>query len=330
MGAIAILLALGPATAQATVLGSYVALSFLINWPHFTASYQLLYSAPGALQRYPFATKYVPAFLIAYVVVATVLYGRAPALARIFHAAASIYLAWHYTGQSWGAMASFAHVEGIRFDAVSRGLVRANMTVLLVWHAAWSANLVAKMVGPARFMPVYEAVSVVALVSAALGIAGLWRLRRTSGRLPLSVLLPWMSIHLWYGLLYFSGALYWVLVVQMAHALQYLLFPMRVHANRQTDGRASLLARSSAYYALLLASGFAAFWVAPRIADWLAVRAVSALPLGIAGMLIGDMLAIHHYFVDGCIWKLGNREVRQDLFAHLEPAGDNLSTVSTG
>ena len=297
------------------MLGSSVALSFLINWPHFTASYHLLYSTPGAVARYPFATKYMPALLVVYVVAAAALYGRAPSFLRVFHATAAVYLAWHYTGQAWGAMAAFARVEGVRFDALSRGLVRANMTVLLAWHAAWSANIVAKLVGPARFMPVYEALSMAAIASAALGAAGLWRLFRSAGRLPATVLLPWASIHLWYGLLYFSGALYWVLVVQLAHALQYLVFPVRVHENRGAapGGR-------YAYYALLLASGFAAFWAAPRLADWLTSKTALALPLGVAGMLVGDMLVIHHYFVDGCIWKLGDPEVRRDLFAHLEPA----------
>ena len=322
MATIAVLLALGPATAQATVLASYLALSFLINWPHFTASYHLLYSSPGAVERHPFATKYVPAFLIAYVVVAAAFYGRAPGMLRVFHAAASVYLAWHYTGQAWGTMAAFAHVEKVRFDAVSRGLVKANIAVLLVWHALWSANLVARLVGPARFMPVYEAVSLVALASAAAGAAGVWHLFRTNGRLPLSVLLPWISIHVWYGLLYFSGAVYWVLLVQMAHALQYLIFPMRIQENRweRHDGGFSLLMRSARYYALLLVSGFAAFWAAPHFADWLAAKSAAALPIGVAGVLIGDMLAIHHYFVDGCIWKLSNREVRRELFAHLEPS----------
>jgi hypothetical protein len=27
---------------------------------------------------------------------------------------------------------------------------------------------------------------------------------------------------------------------------------------------------------------------------------------------------IHHYFIDGCLYKLRNPEVRRDLFAHLK------------
>lgn len=319
IGAIALLAALGPAAAQSSVLGGYVILSFLINWPHFMASYHLLYTTPGATANHPFATMYVPAFLVVYAVAAAALCGRAPALFNVFHAVAAMYLAWHYTGQAWGMMAAFSRVEGVRFDALSRGLVRANLLALLVWHATWSAHIVSKMIGPARFMPIYQAVSAAAAASAALGVLGLWLLYRSAGRLPWTVLLPWVAIHLWYAVLYWSGAMYWVFVVQFAHALQYLIFPIRVHENLRPAPRArgSFLKRSAVYYAGLAASGFAAFWLAPHVADALSARFTAALPAGIVGILIGDVLVIHHYFVDGCIWKLENKKVHHDLLSHL-------------
>ena len=40
-----------------------------------------------------------------------------------------------------------------------------------------------------------------------------------------------------------------------------------------------------------------------------------------APILILMFLNIHHYFTDGVIWKISNREVRQDLFAHVQAAG---------
>ena len=35
------------------------------------------------------------------------------------------------------------------------------------------------------------------------------------------------------------------------------------------------------------------------------------------GLVVASILNVHHYFVDGSIWKLSSKEVRQDLFAHL-------------
>ena len=34
--------------------------------------------------------------------------------------------------------------------------------------------------------------------------------------------------------------------------------------------------------------------------------------------LLSAVINIHHYFVDGVIWKLGNPEVKKDLFSHLK------------
>jgi hypothetical protein len=50
----------------------------------------------------------VPAILVAYIGIALWDAQHSPALVIILIAVASGYLAWHYTGQVWGMMASFA------------------------------------------------------------------------------------------------------------------------------------------------------------------------------------------------------------------------------
>ena len=35
-------------------------------------------------------------------------------------------------------------------------------------------------------------------------------------------------------------------------------------------------------------------------------------------LLIASAISIHHYFVDGCIWKISNPDVRKKLFAHVK------------
>ena len=34
-------------------------------------------------------------------------------------------------------------------------------------------------------------------------------------------------------------------------------------------------------------------------------------------IMIASAVSIHHYFVDGCIWKISNKDVRKRLFSHL-------------
>jgi hypothetical protein len=290
------------------------ALSFLsavLNWPHFMASYHLLYTTPGAARKHPFAALWVPAALVVYAAAAAAFYDREPLLFHAFHAAAAIYLARHYTGQAWGMMAAFAHVEGVKVSPEARRLLTGNMSVLLAWHAVWAVHGVAAKLGFERFRHLYELAGLAALGACAVGALGLKRLRDENGRLPLRVLLPWLAIHSWYALIYrHPKALF---LVQLGHALQYLIFPLRVEANRRGGEPAS--PRGALYYALLAVSGLLLFGLLPRAAAHAAAWGALTVP---AAVLVVDLLNIHHYFVDGCIWKLRNPEVRRDLFLHLE------------
>ncbi len=323
LAAFVLLARIDPAVAAPWLARLFVPLSLLFNWPHFMASYHILYTTPGAVRRHPYAAVVVPAVLAAYALAATLLYGRWPWLLRGFHAASSVYLAWHYAGQTWGTMAAFAHVDGVRVEARARSLIRANLTVLLVWHAWWAAGLLIPVLGAGRFEAVYQALSAAAAVSAFVGAAGLLLLARGAGRLPPRVVLPWLVLHAGYAFLYrFPGHAYWVQVIQLAHAVQYLPFPLRVQANRDAAaGRGGAGWRPAAHYAALLAGGFIAFYCLPAAAGKLAGAAglFPAGKSGLAGLAVLDFLVIHHYFVDGCIWRLGDPEVRRDLFAHLPP-----------
>ncbi|UPT74334.1 MAG: hypothetical protein M0D55_00865 [Elusimicrobiota bacterium] len=304
----------GAEEAGPLMLTWFVPLSLALNWPHFMASYHVLYTTPGAVRRYPAAAVVVPILLAAYALAAAAFETRWPWMLRAFHAAAGVYLAWHYAGQTWGTMAAFAHVEGIRVEKAARGLIRANLSVLLAWHALWAARAASPLV--AGFDAAYQALSAAALLSAALGAAGLFLLARAAGRLPARVVLPWLALHVGYAFLYrFPGQGYWMQIVQLSHALQYLSFPLRVQTNR--DAQAGLRPapwRPAAYYLALAAGGLGAFYALPRAADGL-----FGTGTGQAGMAVLDALVIHHYFVDGVIWRLGDPDVRRDLFAHLGP-----------
>jgi hypothetical protein len=108
--------------------------------PHFMASYRLVYGSRDMILRHKWASIYVPAILVAYIALA--LWDaqnsdaqHPPALAIILIAVASGYLAWHYTGQVWGMMASFAYLGGMRFERV-----RASSHSLGVAHPAGVAR----------------------------------------------------------------------------------------------------------------------------------------------------------------------------------------------
>jgi hypothetical protein len=158
-------------------------------------------------------------------------------------------------------------------------------------------------------------------VALALGIAGIVRFRRRTGRLPPGrALVAWGAIFVWYAALYRWG-LAGLFLVQLAHALQYLEFPARVELNRAVRTHAGHTVAHMAIYAgaLVLVSYVVTQFVPgpamSSVADFMDGERRSVVPV-----LILTFINIHHYFTDGVIWKISNPEVRKELFAHVEPA----------
>jgi hypothetical protein len=317
---------------SANALSRVYFINYLINAPHFMASYRLLYGSPDKRRRYPGVAWWVPALLAAWAVIGLVVYRENPVWTEALFGAAAVSLSWHYTGQTWGMMASFAYVNGFHFTPGERRLVRANLWALTGFHVVWAVVVMRKifaapgdgvpLLSDAQAMALYRASWAIAAASAVLGVAGLvlWsqRLRRLP---PVRVWVPWVATHLWYVLLGREpAALFWV---QNAHALQYLVFPMRAELNRTAATAPATGARPPAlrllrYYGFVLALGLAVLWLLP----WLA-RTQRGF-VGLAGLpvelTIVSFVNLHHYFIDGVVWKIRDPQVRRDLFAHLTPA----------
>src|SRR5438067_3626014 len=83
-----------------------------INMPHFLASYRIIYRSKEMILRHKWASIYVPAILLAFGAFAAWDAQRSPAMTIVFISVSSGYLAWHYTGQVWGMMASYAYLDG--------------------------------------------------------------------------------------------------------------------------------------------------------------------------------------------------------------------------
>jgi hypothetical protein len=268
--------------------------------------------------RHTWASIGVPLLLIGCMVLALAeAQGGGRLLLTLFFTVASGYLAWHYTGQVWGMMASYAYVEGVPFAKVERLLIRLGLRLLLAWHVLWFLRTALANPGPVESL--YLVVSAGAVLAFGLGAVGLWQMRVRTGKLPpLRVLVPWLALFAWYGALARWG-LPALFLVQAFHALQYIQFPMRVELNRaaRSDAR-GVAGRMALYMIVLLLAAGAAILVVPGpamsvVGDLLGVGRENLIPL-----LVMYTINIHHYFTDGVVWKLSNPEVRRELFAHLQ------------
>jgi hypothetical protein len=319
--AVVALLVWGHPVGERLGAGATLALQSLINWPHFMAAYAVLYSSPESVRRYRAAALWVPAALAGYALFAVAVWTRQPIHATLIQWGAALYLGRHYTGQAWGMMASFAHVDGLRFSTGERRLIRGGLDLMMLWHMSWAAATISPLLSPAiaeRCLWLYRHMMPVAVVSCALGAIGLAQMTRRIRRAPPArVLLPWLALYAWYLLLAIDPSA--AIVVQLAHALQYLIFPLRIEVNRSPDEK-QLIARRMLVWTVaglaLLAGGSGLFALFYRAAG-----GHSGVD-GILTVVVSATVGVHHYFVDGTLYKLRNPDVRRDLFAHLGRAAE--------
>ena len=298
--------------------GAQAWIAATINMPHFMASYRLVYRSREMILKHKWAAIYVPAILTAYIVVALWVAQSSPVFVIILVSVSSAYLAWHYTGQVWGMMASYAFLAGARFEKSERLLIRTGLRILLAWQVTWF--LYTQLRDPSAVRPFYALISVGTAVAFVLGAVGIIKMRVRTGRFPpVRALVAWLAIFVWYAVLARDPkAIFWI---QIAHALQYLAFPIRVELNRAShDEHAD--SHGPAWHMILYGAGLMAV-------SLLVARIVPASAMSVVGNVFGEepgraapilllmFINIHHYFTDGVIWKISNPEVRRELFAHV-------------
>jgi hypothetical protein len=289
--------------------------------PHFMASYRIIYRSREMILRHRWASIYVPLILLGYSALAIWEAQYGTILMVIFVSVASAYLAWHYTGQVWGMMASYAYLDGQKFEPRERFLIRTSLRILLAWHVCWF--LYTRLRDPAVVRPAYIALSAATLAAFALGVAGLVLMRRRTGKWPPArALVPWLAIFVWYAVMARDPkAIFWI---QIAHALQYLAFPIRVEINRTAKATLARSGRFVGHMVLYAAGLLVVSYIVAQIVPATAMSVVAVTfgeqPGRAAPILLLMFINIHHYFTDGVIWKISNPEVRKELFAHVQPA----------
>jgi hypothetical protein len=303
----------------------WVALAILLNSPHFMASYRVLYASREGVLRHRWATIGVPLVLLGVITAAALARDATPIL-RVLVLVSSVYLAWHYAGQTWGMVATFSRLAGVSYTERERRCLRAGPRSLLVLHVlfALSGRLPpVDWIDPRRYVAAYTWAVYATVAAAALSLlAGSWAFvsaRRRGEAVPIRAVLPWASYFLWYPFwIFVPSGFFWL---QLAHALQYMAFPMRLDLNRYVaTGARSPGARRRhvvATYLALVAVGAIVLHGPPLATHALGEGWYSSATMRQMLAVLTHCVGIHHYFVDGAIWKLRDESVRRALFAHL-------------
>jgi len=307
-----------------TILSSALLLNVLINWPHFMGAYSLLYRQKSNIKKYKSATIYVPTVLLSIVFLSVITAEDTKwtalsvnqDIAYFIWLVAAFYLAWHYTGQAWGMIATYSKLSNLKLNGYERFIIRLGLRILLAWHVIWGAqDLPIHWFGGYLNLYINQLLYLSNLLACSAFIVSfiVWlNITKRTGVIPDSrILVSWLSIYMWYFALYFMPEAY--LLVQALHALQYLPFPLRVELNKlehinKNNKKVSLILWSAKYYITLILCGGIIFYL-PEFAS-------TTEPFTLA-FLIASLVSIHHYFVDSCIWRISNSDMRKSLFSHL-------------
>lgn len=321
----------GNSSALAWSVGFY-ALALLFNYPHYMATLYRAYHTAEDFHKYRVFTVHITALVLLTLVLSHVWFRALPWIFTIY----LTWSPWHYSGQNYGLFMMFARRAGATpSDRERRALYSAFLLSYLIlflsFHTGPSRDPLFVSLGlPGRF-------SSLALVLLALGFVGCaaFGLSRLVTRVGWRPLLPSLTLFstqfVWFLLptalslgerLQIPQSRYSTGVLAVMHSAQYLWITS-YYARREAGARSSSAWRPFAYFAVLIAGGIALFVPGP----WLASRLLH-YDFTSSFLIFTALVNIHHFILDGAIWKLRDGRIAALLLNSQERITDAASQAS--
>ena len=301
-------------------------LALLCNYPHFMATVYRAYHTHTEFEKYRIFTVHVALLLALAGIVSHVWY---PLLPWIF----TLYICWspwHYTGQNFGLLMMFARRSGLAPSSAERNAIHLSfvasfLLLMLSFHTGPSSDaMILSLALPAKFtLPARSVLAVFFL--GATGWALVSMSRRSSLRAILAPLTLAVTQFLWFLLPamieLFSGrevpqTRYSSGVLAVLHSTQYLWITSYYQA-REARGSRDTNWTFSRYLLTLVAGGIALFIPGP----WIASRIFHA-DFAASFLTFTALVNIHHFILDGALWKLRDSRVAAFLLNTSEKTQD--------
>jgi hypothetical protein len=302
------------------VISLGVQLAWFVNWPHFAATNYRLYQSPAHIAQYPKTAKLLPWLIIAGIGFA--LWspeGFAPWWVKVF----LIWSPYHFSGQTFGMTMLYARRSGWQVGPwLRRGMKAFIYGTFLIgtlgaetWEGGGQWYGVAY---PSLGLPAWTVQAATWLMygGLALVVLSFGAQIRASRRGPaLIILLPATAQYVWFvtGSSWASFAEF----VPLFHSLQYLLVAWSMqlqqgHLERGEAGAVYVRSSTLRWLSVNFAGGAALFFVIPHL-----VSAAMGTSLFFATAAVIAGVQLHHFIVDGVIWKLRRQTVRSPLMGTL-------------
>ena len=295
------------------------ALVWVCNYPHFAATNYRLYHSRSAMAQYPLTSFVTPLVMLAAVIGC---YLSPHEIAPLF---IKLYLLWspyHFSGQTLGITMVYARRTGFVIDGWLRRCLTAFIFLTFMVQNAWAevgrhVNPFYGVDYPTLGVPVWlpEILTKLMWVALAATIGMLmWKIANGGPRVPLIVLIPAFTQYVWFVA---TPAGQFSYMVPFFHSLQYLLIAWNVQlkeglAERKREPSVSYVwSESARWMTINVAVGFALFWGLPHIGSQFGKSAAFSTAVMLAA------IQVHHFFVDGVIWRLRNPAVRSPLSSSL-------------
>src|SRR5471032_2201179 len=308
---------------------AFYLLAVFCNNPHYMATIYRAYHTAEDFNKYRFFTVYVTVLLVLTVVLVHLGPGLFPWVVTLY----LTWSPWHYTGQNFGIAQMLARRAGAPPDPVARRLLWTSyLTAYAVWfitlHSAREAAdpyFLSLGIPAAVATPLQFSLAVVFIGCACGAFARLARtlpLRALTGPATLTVTqLLWFvapALLAWSGALELPASYFSAGALAFMHCAQYLWITS-YYARKESPAF-----RFSRYYFALIVGGIALFipgpWIASRLLGHDFVESF---------MIFMALVNIHHFILDGAIWKLRDGRIARLLLGRQSPAPDALAEIES-
>lgn len=282
-------------------------LVWVANYPHFAATNYRLYHRWGNVSQYPMTAIAVPIMVTTGMAAS---FASPAAIAPAFVLTYQIWSPYHFSGQTVGVTMVYARRFAFEVDARLRwalgAFVFATFGNQISRFAANTSDFTFYGVtAPALGVP-HWVVTVAERwmwLTAAL-LVGLTLHAAFSRRraVPLLVLVPPLAQFIWFAA---TPAGLFFYLVPFFHSVQYLVMAWAVESSEHPG--AARARHTVRWFATNVGLGLALFWVLPR------AGALVGRPLAFSTAIVFAGVQIHHFFVDGVIWRLRHASVERSL-----------------
>ncbi len=323
------LLLLAYYASQSSALGwsiAFYGLALFFNYPHYMATIYRAYHNQADFQKYRIFTVHITALIALTLILSHFWFRAIPWIFTLY----LVWSPWHYSGQNYGLFMMFARRGGANPSAAGR---RALYSAFLI---SYLILLLSFLTGPSND-PLFvspgipERISSVAvlLLGAAFIGCSVYGWSGLAEQVGWRRLLPAVTLFstqcLWFLLptvLSLAGGLrvpqsrYSSGVFAVMHSAQYLWITS-YYARREAGAKDAGGWRPFAYFAVLVAGGIALFVPGP----WLASRIFHS-DFAASFLIFTALVNIHHFILDGAIWKLRDSRIAALLLNSRERLSD--------